>query len=103
MLKDQLINRKRCIITVNDLVLFWLYDLSLWKWTFPEGLGGWGVGGEGGVLWKITKGLGGHQPPTKMENPGRWQGPKWNSLNSVGLDTEPLDVEFVDECSVQRK
>ena len=62
---------------------------------------GWGV--EGGVLWKITKGLGGHQPPTKMENPGRWQGPKWNSLNSVGLDTEPLDVEFVDECSVQRK
>ena len=66
---------------------------------------GWGVGGGGewGVLWKITKGLGGHQPPTKMENPGRWQGPKWNSLNSVGLDTEPLDVEFVDECSVQRK
>ena len=41
---------------------------------------GWGVGGgsggEWGVLWKITKGLGGHQPPTKMENPGRWQGPK---------------------------
>ena len=97
MLGDQLINGKRCIITVNDLVLL-LYDLSLWKWTFPEGLGG-----GGGVLWKIAKGLGGHQPPTKMENPGRWQGPKWNSLNSVGLDTEPLDVEFVDECSVQRK
>ena len=64
---------------------------------------GWGVGGGGGVLWKITEGLGGHQPPTKMENPGRWRGPKWNSLSSVGLDTEPLNVEFVDECSVQRK
>ena len=62
---------------------------------------GWGVG-VGGVLWKIT-GLGGLQPPTKMENPGRWRGPKWNSLSSVGLDTEPLNVEFVDECSVQRK
>ena len=98
MLEDQLINGKRCIITVNDLVLL-LYDLSLWKWTFPEGLG---VGG-GVVLWKITEGLGGHQPPTKMENPGRWRGPKWNSLSSVGLDTEPLNVEFVDECSVQRK
>ena len=98
MLGDQLINGKRCIITVNDLVLL-LYDLSLWKWTFPEGLGG----GGGGVLWKITEGLGGHQPPTKMENPGRWRGPKWNSLSSVGLDTEPLNVEFVDECSVQRK
>ena len=60
---------------------------------------GWGVG----VLWKITEGLGGHQPPTKMENPGRWRGPKWNSLSSVGLDTEPLNVEFVDECSMQRK
>ena len=32
--------------------------------------------GGGGVLWKITEGLGGHQPPTKMENPGRWRGPK---------------------------
>ena len=63
---------------------------------------GWGVGGGGG-LWKITEGLGGHQPPTKMENPGRWRGPKWNSLSSVGLDTEPLNVEFVDECSMQRK
>ena len=62
---------------------------------------GWGVGG--GVLWKITEGLGGHQPPTKMENPGRWRGPKWNSLSSVGLDTEPLNVEFVDECNMQRK
>ena len=70
---------------------------------FQRGWGGGGWGGRGGGLWKITKGLGGHQPPTKMENPGRWQGPKWNSLNSVGLDTEPLDVEFVDECSVQRK
>ena len=99
MLGDQLINGKRCIIvTVNDLALL-LYDLSLWKWTFPEGLGG----GEGGVLWKITEGLGGHQPPTKMENPGMWRGPKWNSLSSVGLDTEPLNVEFVDECSMQRK
>ena len=99
MLGDQLINGKRCIIvTVNDLALL-LYDLSLWKWTFPEGL----RGGGGGVLWKITEGLGGHQPPTKMENPGRWRGPKWNSLSSVGLDTEPLNVEFVDECSMQRK
>ena len=98
MLGDQLINGKRCIIvTVNDLALL-LYDLSLWEWTFPEGLGG-----GGGVLWKITEGLGGHQPPTKMENPGRWRGPKWNSLSSVGLDTEPLNVEFVDECSMQRK
>ena len=64
---------------------------------------GWGVVGGGGVLWKITEGLGGHQPPTKMENPGMWRGPKWNSLSSVGLDTEPLNVEFVDECSMQRK
>ena len=67
---------------------------------FSRGVGGWG---GGGVLWKITEGLGGHQPPTKMENPGRWWGPKWNSLSSVGLDTEPLNVEFVDECSMQRK
>ena len=67
---------------------------------FSRGVGGWGVGG---VLWKITEGLGGHQPPTKMENPGMWRGPKWNSLSSVGLDTEPLNVEFVDECSMQRK
>ena len=58
---------------------------------------------RGWVLWKITEGLGGNQPPTKMENPERWRVPKWNSLSSVGLDTEPLNVEFVDECSMQRK
>ena len=33
-----------------------------------------------------SEGVGGHQFPAKMENPGRWGGPKWNSLCSGGLD-----------------
>ena len=46
-----------------------------------------GLGGRGGVfvtLVEITKGLGGHQLPTKMENRGRWWGPKRKSLSSGG-------------------
>jgi len=45
-----------------------------------------GVGGVFVTLVEITEELGGYQLPTKMENPGRWQGPKWNSLSSGGLD-----------------
>ena len=59
MLGDQLINGKRCIITVNDLVLYFMIFLCENE-LFQRG---WGVGG--GVLWKITEGLGGHQPPYK--------------------------------------
>ena len=67
---------------------------------FSSGVGEWGGGGGVFVtLVEITEGLGGHQLPTKMENPGRWRGPKWNSLSSGGLDTEPLNVEFVDEVA----
>ena len=58
------------------------HSFFFWKRTFPEWLGGlchtwgnsWGVGGLG------------HQFPAKMENPGRWGGPKWNSLRGGGLD-----------------
>ena len=32
------------------------------------------------------EGVGGHQFPAKMENPGRWGGPKWNSLRGGGLN-----------------
>ena len=60
MLGDQLINGKHCIITVNDLVLL-LYDLSLWKWTFPEGLGGVGGGG----LVENYRGVRGSSAPYK--------------------------------------
>ena len=46
---------------------FHFNSLSLWKWTFPEGLGG---------LCHTcvnSEGVGGHQIPAKiMENPGRW-------------------------------
>ena len=45
---------------------------------------GWGVFV---TLVEIPKGWGGHQFPAKMENPGRWGGPKWNSLRGGGLDT----------------
>ena len=57
-----------------------LIVFSSWKWTFPEGLGG---------LCHTcgnSKGVGGHQFPAKMENPGRWGDPKWNSLRGGGLD-----------------
>ena len=59
---------------------FYFNTLSSWKWTFPEGLGG---------LCHTcgnSEGVGGHQFPAKMENPGRWGGPKWNSLCGGGLD-----------------
>ena len=59
---------------------FYFNSLSSWKWTFPEGLGG---------LCHTcgnSEGVGGHQFPAKMENPGRWGGPKWNSLRGGGLD-----------------
>ena len=45
-----------------------------------------GVGGSLLYLWKFRRGGGGHQFPAKMENPGRWGGPKWNSLRGGGLD-----------------
>ena len=59
---------------------FYFNSLSSWKWTFPEGLGG---------LCHTcgnSEGVGGHQFLAKMENPGRWGGPKWNSLRGGGLD-----------------
>ena len=44
-----------------------------------------GVGGSLSYSWKFRRG-GGHQFLAKMENPGRWGGPKWNSLRGGGLD-----------------
>ena len=44
---------------------------------------GWGVFV---IFVEIPKGWGGHQFPAKMENPGRWGGPNWNSLRGGGLD-----------------
>ena len=44
---------------------------------------GWGVFV---ILVEIPEGWGGHQSPTKMENPGRWGDPKWNSICGGGLD-----------------
>ena len=53
-----------CVLTIK--FHFHFNSLSLWKWTFPEGLGG---------LCHTcgnSEGVGGHQFPAKMENPGRW-------------------------------
>ena len=44
---------------------------------------GWGVFV---TLVEIPEEWGGHQFPAKMENPGGWGGPKWNSLRGGGLD-----------------
>ena len=44
---------------------------------------GWGVFV---TLVEIPERSGGHQFPAKMENPGRWGGPKWDSLRGGGLD-----------------
>ena len=43
-----------------------------------------GVGGSLSHLWKFRRG--GGSSVAKMENPGRWWGPKWNSLRGGGLD-----------------
>ena len=45
-----------------------------------------GVGGSLSHLWKFRRGGGGHQFPAKMENPGGWGGPKWDSLHGEGLN-----------------
>ena len=59
---------------------FYFNSLSSWKWTFPEGLGGFCH------TCGNSEGVEGHQFPAKMENPGRWGGLKWNSLRGGGLD-----------------
>ena len=84
-----------CVLAVSQLVFcfqeVFLYTRATlqhvsWQQLKPDIFGLSPICYYGCWLYKLFttfhEGVGGHQFPAKMENPGRWGGLKWNSLRS---------------------